>query len=112
MPDTTPTPDLPEVDLPQVDLLEVDLPEVGPFSPDPSGPDRSDTLTRLRDAEDGAQAMEYAMLGGAGVASVSVITWILSQQWFRDAVEDFVTGLFGSLGERVLDLLPSIGGLF
>lgn len=74
--------------------------------------DHEPALARLHDDDRGAQAMEYAMLGGAGVASVSVLTWILNQDWFRESIEQFIGGLFTSLGERVMDLLPSVGGLF
>lgn len=82
---------------------EVDLLDDAPDQP---------PLARLHDDDRGAQAMEYAMLGGAGVASVSVLTWILNQDWFRESIEQFIGGLFTSLGERVMDLLPSVGGLF
>lgn len=67
-------------------------------------------LHRLDD-ETGAQAMEYAMLGGAGVASVSVLTWLIRQDWFEEAMREFFTGLLESLSRTVFDLLPSFGGV-
>ncbi|WP_108665919.1 hypothetical protein [Euzebya rosea] len=67
-------------------------------------------LDRLAD-DTGAQAMEYAMLGGAGVASVSVLTWLMRQPWFEEAIKEFFTGLFGSLLDRIGDLLPAFGAI-
>ena len=69
-----------------------------------------DVVGRLAD-DTGAQAMEYAMLGGAVVASVSVLTWLMRQPWFEEAIQEFFTGLFGSLLDRIGDLLPAFGAI-
>jgi Flp pilus assembly pilin Flp len=83
------------------------------IDPTPGPVDQNTTLDvvgRLAD-DTGAQAMEYAMLGGAGVASVSVLTWLMRQPWFEEAIQEFFTGLFGSLLDRIGDLLPAFGAI-
>lgn len=72
---------------------------------EPATDDGASIIDRLRD-ETGAQAMEYAMLGGAGVASVSLITWLTRQPWLREAIESMVVELLSRLGGFITDILP------
>lgn len=54
----------------------------------------------------GAQAMEYAMLGGAGAATVSLLAYCTRQDWFQAIIEDLFTGVFDRLFDTIANLLP------
>lgn len=52
----------------------------------------------------GAQSMEYAMLAGGGAAAVGIVGWILRSEWFRDAIENLLTGIITNVGGQLTDL--------